>query len=858
MKIGFIATVLNEEKTIIPFLDSLMLQSRKPDEVVIVDGGSTDETISLIKKHKINKILKVKLFKKRGNISKGRNFAVKNCNSDIITMSDAGCILEKDWLKKIVKSFEKKDIDVVAGYYKGLTKNNFQKSLIPYVLVMPDKVNENFLPASRSMAIRKKAFEKIGGFLEKIDYGEDYDLVKRLKKSGAKIVLEEKAVVGWIPRENVFEAFRMFYRYAYGDVKAGNIRPKVIFIFARYFFALFTFLLARFISLNLIYLLLITYLGLYSGWSILKNYKYVRNTSALFYLPLIQIISDIAVISGTTISLLKKIISNLFTFIKKEKIVSISILVFTALLLSVINWGLPNSNHPFTYHMDEWHQLQAVRSVATNLSPISAGAAHGPMFFFIISGAYIGFLHLLGLVNPFLIEYSVGNLDIQNLLFIYLRLGTLLFALGAIFLLIVILKKFLKTKLLYIPLLLFIFSPNWIALSNYFKYDIAIVFWILFSILTLLNYSRKPTLKNYLIASIPVSLVAATKLSGFPMFAVYIFSFLLFTPKFREKISYVIKGSILYIVVFLLLGIPNILLGKADYYELLQSVVVDAPKETYNFNLGVPYYIYLFTNQVPTLFGYSLVVVFVFFLIYFLYKVAKLPLVKIIKEYKYELLVLFSTLIFSVSLYPLKLFIYNRALVVLPFIIIFIGLMLNRFMNRINNKKRFVIILTNFLLVIHVIQGFSWIVVKLNDPRQTSSEWILKKIEKGSSIGIEGPPIYQFLPDILVKEYYSIQKDKDYESIYNYDVISKSSNELPRYVIVTNKEIDWEYLYNSPKKDLLARMKKENYKELAVFEPNWWLSNYFTSRLDFFISLLAPTATITVYEDTDSYKGIND
>jgi len=270
--------------------------------------------------------------------------------------------------------------------------------------------------------------------------------------------------------------------------------------------------------------------------------------------------------------------------------------------------------------------------------------------------------------------------------------------------------------------------------------------------------------------------------------------------------------------------------------------------QTFNFKLGMPYYLYLFTNQVSTLFGFSLTIVFILSILYFIFKIRKISFSKLTRIYKYELFFLFSAVIFSASLYPLKLFIYNRALVVLPFIIIFIGLMLTRFMKVGDIKKNFVIIFINFLLVIHIIQGVSWIFVKFDDPRQSSSAWILENIEEGSTIGIETPPIYQFLPDIVLKEYYTLQEDPNFRNKYNYEIVSGSLKELPRYIIVTNKDIDQRFLYSSPKKDLLSRMNSDNYSELMVFEPNWWLSNYFTGRLDFFVSLLAPSATITIYE----------
>src|SRR3989344_8023279 len=117
MKIALIITVLNEEKTIDFFLDSFLIQTTRPDELIIIDGGSNDGTIKRIKNYEVRikkSGIKFKLFVKRGNISKGRNFAVKNSESDIISISDAGCVLDKNWLRRIVFPFKDKSVDVVA------------------------------------------------------------------------------------------------------------------------------------------------------------------------------------------------------------------------------------------------------------------------------------------------------------------------------------------------------------------------------------------------------------------------------------------------------------------------------------------------------------------------------------------------------------------------------------------------------------------------------------------------------------------------------------------------------------------------------------------------------------------------
>lgn len=305
MKISFIATVLNEEKTINLLLNSIYSQTRKPDEIIIVDAKSKDNTVFEIKKFinfltKRKSKIKIKIFLKKGNRSVGRNLAIEKAIGEIIVCSDAGCILDKNWVRKINDHFRNEQIDVVAGYYRGLPKSIFQEALVPYVLVMSDKVNsKTFLPSSRSMGFRKSVWKKVGGFPEKFSKNEDYVFANKLKNEKFKIIFSKSAVVYWIPRENIKDAFSMFFNFAEGDTESGILRPKVTFLFIRYLIGfwilMFYFVLKLPFILNSIYVILI----LYIYWSIFKNYRYVKKIKAIFYLPLIQFIADFAIILGT-------------------------------------------------------------------------------------------------------------------------------------------------------------------------------------------------------------------------------------------------------------------------------------------------------------------------------------------------------------------------------------------------------------------------------------------------------------------------------------------------------------------------------------------------------------------------------
>lgn len=295
--ISFICTVLNEEKTVKKLLDSLEKQSVLPDEIIVVDGGSSDGTVAELKVQSSKLKVPLRILKRPGNRAVGRNEAIKQAKGEIILCSDSGCELDKNWVKEMTSSF--KNVDVVSGYYKGVYTTIFQKCLTPYVLVMEDRIDENnFLPAARSMAFSKRIWEKVGGFPESFSHNEDYVFAKELRKQKAKIVFNKKALVLWTPPSSLHGAFIMFYRFAFGDMEAGIFRPKVLLIFTRY-------LLGVYIAAQSL-LLASVLLFLYIVWAVKKNYKYVNNAGAYLYLPLFQFTSDFAVLIGSVLGLLRR------------------------------------------------------------------------------------------------------------------------------------------------------------------------------------------------------------------------------------------------------------------------------------------------------------------------------------------------------------------------------------------------------------------------------------------------------------------------------------------------------------------------------------------------------------------------
>jgi cellulose synthase/poly-beta-1,6-N-acetylglucosamine synthase-like glycosyltransferase len=90
----------------------------------------------------------------------------------------------------------------------------------------------------------------------------------------------------------------MFLRFAIGDAQAGIFRPKVKYLILRYY----VFLFLTFINRDVWYLAIP-----YLLWAIAKNYKYVKDIRAIFWLPILQLTADIMVIFGTIVGLLSRL-----------------------------------------------------------------------------------------------------------------------------------------------------------------------------------------------------------------------------------------------------------------------------------------------------------------------------------------------------------------------------------------------------------------------------------------------------------------------------------------------------------------------------------------------------------------------
>lgn len=225
--LSLIMTVFNEGDSIRAVLDSLAAQTRQPDEIVIVDGGSTDDTVTIMQGYTTR--LPLRILEHPGcNISEGRNIAIQAATGAVIAATDAGTRLPTDWVEQISAPFaDDPALHVVAGFFHADPQTPFEVAMGASVLPLEDEISpESFLPSSRSVAFRKTAWEGVGGYPEWLDFCEDLVFDINLHTHYAPFGWAPDARVAFQPRTSLRAYWRQYYQYARGDGKADLWRKR--------------------------------------------------------------------------------------------------------------------------------------------------------------------------------------------------------------------------------------------------------------------------------------------------------------------------------------------------------------------------------------------------------------------------------------------------------------------------------------------------------------------------------------------------------------------------------------------------------------------------------------------------------
>lgn len=217
-KVSLVVTVLNEGEAMTKLLDSIVAQRRPPDEVVVVDGGSSDSTLAVLERYQSRLPLKI-VVEKGANISRGRNVGIAAAQHELIAVTDAGVRLDPEWLAHLVAPFERETPpDFVSGFFLPESEGVFEHALAMTTLPATEEMGKGrFMPSSRSVAFPKSTWAGVAGYPEWMTWSEDVLFDLALINRGVKIEYVPTAIAWFRPRASLRSFARQYRNYAYGD-----------------------------------------------------------------------------------------------------------------------------------------------------------------------------------------------------------------------------------------------------------------------------------------------------------------------------------------------------------------------------------------------------------------------------------------------------------------------------------------------------------------------------------------------------------------------------------------------------------------------------------------------------------------
>ena len=310
MKVSVVVPVRDEENSIRELLDSLLAQTRPPDEIVITDGGSVDATPQIIEEY-IRRGAPVRLIRAGAALpGRGRNLGAAQASFEWLGFTDAGIRLANDWLETLVAKAEADDsIDVVYGSWQPVT-NTFFKECAAIAYVPPPSPRDGVLIRPRFIAstlLRREAWRAVNGFPEDLRSAEDLVFMDRVENAGYRFVFEPNAEVHWDLRPTLWATFKRFLVYSRNNIRAGLFRQWQSTILVRYAVLALLVIAALIVDPSWIVFPIAAWLGMLSARAVISIRRnrvcypasFLRNVfRAVMIMPLLAVLDAAAIIGS--------------------------------------------------------------------------------------------------------------------------------------------------------------------------------------------------------------------------------------------------------------------------------------------------------------------------------------------------------------------------------------------------------------------------------------------------------------------------------------------------------------------------------------------------------------------------------
>ena len=246
LSISLVVPVKNEEGSLAELISSIRAQTRPPDEVVLVDGGSTDRTVALARRLTKDDARSRVLEAGEATPGRGRNVGIAAASHDWIALTDAGIRLEPTWLERLLEVVRRMPaVEVVYGNCEPVVTSFFQRCAALAYGPAKQRRPSGWMraPFIASALIRRDVWRAVGRFPD-LRASEDLIFMERIQQRGFKTAWAPAAMVRWQLQPTLIRTFCRFLLYSKWNVWAGRQRYWHYGVVRMYLLTVFIVLLA--------------------------------------------------------------------------------------------------------------------------------------------------------------------------------------------------------------------------------------------------------------------------------------------------------------------------------------------------------------------------------------------------------------------------------------------------------------------------------------------------------------------------------------------------------------------------------------------------------------------------------------
>lgn len=224
LEVSLVIPVRDETRTLPALIASIRAQTFPPAEVIIVDGGSTDETVALARRLTAGDERFRVIEAGPATPGRGRNVGSAAARSAWLAYTDAGIRVEPTWLERLAREVEQDPaLDVVFGNYEPVTETRFERwAALAFITPKQERPNGRVRgPVVPSSLMRRELWAAVGGFPD-LRAAEDMIFVERVRARARKVGWSPDATVWWQLPSSLARVFRRFVLYSRHNVWAGR------------------------------------------------------------------------------------------------------------------------------------------------------------------------------------------------------------------------------------------------------------------------------------------------------------------------------------------------------------------------------------------------------------------------------------------------------------------------------------------------------------------------------------------------------------------------------------------------------------------------------------------------------------